>query len=277
MFWIVTGTLTDGKRRDTIHVPDCGVCPACRIVASKQHMFSTCPMAQGVWLEADQLGSAHWHEYKDFDYQDIPNLLCTVSPVNVFKVTVLWALWKQWLHSWSEMIDQGYAADLDALRHNWLSECMLNLKTELIFRLAEAPAVGQWLEVQRKRGLARHLAKRASKFQNPDSDSDFDPDDMDVIPEKEFLLTVALQINTNPITLPSEEDCPYLYSWLGNRYLVNLKQTPHPTIKDRIIQKMVFDHTVWLQYVDSPDEEVDPRDAFQPFGAGPAFFDIHDY
>ena len=29
MFWIVTGTLTDGKRRDTIHVPDCGVCPAC--------------------------------------------------------------------------------------------------------------------------------------------------------------------------------------------------------------------------------------------------------
>lgn len=29
-------------------------------------------------------------------------------------------------------------------------------------------------------------------------DDDFDPDDMEIIPEKEFLLTAALQIDTTP-------------------------------------------------------------------------------
>ena len=77
IYWVVTGTLTDGVRRNRIRMPDAGICPHCKSIASTKHMFSDCMLARVVWAEVDQLGHAQFQGYTDFTYREITNLLIT--------------------------------------------------------------------------------------------------------------------------------------------------------------------------------------------------------
>ena len=75
--------------------------------------------------------------------------------------------------------------------------------------------------------------------------------------EKLFLLTVALQINTNPISLPAELE-GYLKEWVGNQYLCQVTHS----------NKLKFCHVNWVQY--EQDDEQDPEKYWAPYGDGPA-------
>ena len=72
--------------------------------------------------------------YKAFSYNTIPDLWQHQAKA-VYQVMGLWAIWCHWLEVWNVVIEVGYvnAAEVAEL---WLSECMLRLKQELIFRLA---------------------------------------------------------------------------------------------------------------------------------------------
>ena len=143
--------------------------------------------------------------------------------------------------------------DRATVLRTWLNECMMRLKMELVFRLAEAPAVHQWLEVERDRALKRQQHRLGP--------SNEDQDPVPPMKEKLFLLTVALQINTNPISLPAELE-GYLKEWVGNQYLCQVTHS----------NKLKFCHVNWVQY--EQDDEQDPEKYWAPYGDGPAALDL---
>ena len=104
---------------------------------------------------------------------------------------------------------------------------MIRFKQELILRLAEAPAVQQWLKVEQSRVLARKQNRKSAEEIEGPEEHQWDG----VIKEKMFLLTSALQINTNPAKLPSQtalREMPYLKGWIGNQYLCQVTNRSSP-------------------------------------------------
>ena len=88
------------------------------------------------------------------------------------------------------------------------------------------------------------------------------------VKEKLFLLTTALQINTNPPKLPRNlSDYPYLEAWVGNQYLCQVTHN----------RKLTFCHSVWLQFQQEEDDGFGPVDRFLPYGLGPAGLELDDY
>ena len=155
-----------------------------------------------------------------------------------------------------QLADYG-GIDRAAVISTWLEECMSRLKMELIFRLAEAPAVQQWLEVEQSRAL-KLQQHRLGKDEEEDLEAEGEPP----MKEKMFLLTVALQISTNPARLP-ETLKGYLKEWVGNQYLCQMTHS----------RKLKFCHVNWLQY-EQDDEDMDPGRWWAPFGDGPAELDL---
>ena len=152
--------------------------------------------------------------------------------------------------------------DSNTVITTWLNECMSRLKMEVIFRLAEAPAVQQWLEAERKRALS---LKQHRVGGSADSDSEADCREP-TISEKLFLLTTALQIVTNPSKLPEDlTGLDYLKGWIGNQYLCQLTHN----------RKLRFCQVNWMQYEEEEQPE-DPRDRWAPFGDGPATLLLDD-
>ena len=181
LYWIITGTITDGKRRNRIKIPDCGLCPFCNVTADCKHMFATCPMTRHVWAEIDNLGAVHFRKYRNFDYNRIQDYHAQ-EPVAVYMVMGLWSIWCQWLHIWNRMIELGACFCVTAHRGDWLNEVMHRFKCELIFRIAEASAVDQWLIVVKRRALIKAQNRLPAEMQSDDVDLEHD-----LIPEKQFL------------------------------------------------------------------------------------------
>lgn len=243
-------------------MPDAGICPLCMRVASVTHMFYDCMLAKTVWTEIDQMGKAQFPGYRDFNYSEIPDLLTEYHAGAIFKVMALWSLWKRWLAAWNDMIELGDLVCMTEIVSHWVDDCMMDFKLELIFRLAEMPAITDWIIVNQQRALTLAQHRRPAWEQDIPVE-----DQVQIIPEKEFLLTAALQINTNPKQIPHEKDRnPHLIAWLGNQYLWSVTHT----------RRITFNHTLWLQY-SREEPEPDPRDRYRPFGDGPAFMDLHDY
>ena len=272
IYWIVTGTLTDGVRRNRIRMPDSGICPHCKCVASTEHMFSTCILARMVWAEVDQLGQAQFRQYTDFTYSEIPNLMIKgYGPVSVFKLMALWVLWLRWLAVWNLMMEWGDSLCLTSICSDWVNDCMAELKVQMIFRLAEMPAMDHWVKVVQQRALIRMQNRRPLEQElEADSDSEayeHDPDKI-LMPEKEFLLTVAMDVVTNPRALPppgKRSQC--MGAWIGNQYLWSINPSNN---------KLIFNHYVWEHWLREPSPP-DQRDAYAPFGDGPNFLELWEY
>ena len=157
IYQIITGTLKSGLWLIRSHVPQVsGFCPCCTLPqdpndpnhsvnkapASTRHMFSSCVMTQEVWTEADRLGHTFWSSYTDFDYmQDITLLVHSYNPVSLFKLAVVWSLWR-W---WCKLFYERESFNPDRLS-NMTAEVMLMVRDEMIFRLIECRPVIQWLD-----------------------------------------------------------------------------------------------------------------------------------
>ena len=249
--WIIQSKLKDSN----------GFCPCCfltpdpndpqtqiRAPATPEHMFSTCIMVQDVWSEANNLGRTFWQGYTDFNYlNDITLLVHTYDPPQLFKLAVIWALWRYWCKLFYEF-DQFDADRLSKM----VAEVMIMVRNEMIFRLIEARPVIQWLEIN-----------RAHKDECPEVRT----------PEKEFLLVTSQSVETTPLEFDFPTDTDYIHQWLGNNTMCYLRQ-----------KKIVFNHAQWYVYknqlecndpvyADSQEDSDGPED----LGPPSAPFMAHDY
>jgi hypothetical protein len=213
-------------------------------------MFDKCIMVQDVWNEANQLGRTFWANYTDFNYdEDITLLVHSYDPVRLFKLAVIWSLWRYWCKLFYE------SEEFDPERlSNMTAEVMIMVRNELIFRLIECRPVIQWLAIRQDRAQ--------KDDQNPRE------------PEKHFLLVTSQSVITNPqkFDLPLEDEL--VVAWLGNNTLCYIRN-----------KKIVFNHAVWLVYtgaiecaaepaqIDSQEEDSDSDE----LGPPPSAFMDHDY
>lgn len=224
LYWMITRKIVTGLQlgrsgRD-------GTCPFCHTVADAEHMFVSCPSTRHFWEAVDDMGKTFWPDYHPFSWSDVPSIAANYEPENLMKMSALWSLWLQW----NDLFYNRDDFTPDRLEC-WLGECMLRLKVELLHRAKEAKPVIQWLTV---------LADRRLQPIGPDG-----PNEQHVgrVPEKRFLLTEALSINTNPvITLPDTE-CEDTRRLLGNNVLLY-----------RVGNKIAFNHALWIEYAPPPAE-----------------------
>ena len=222
--WIITEKMVTGLQlgrsgRD-------GTCPFCHTTADAKHMFLHCPATKHFWEKVNDMGQTFWPDYIPFSWPDITSIAAGYEPSNLMKMSALWALWLQWndlFYNREEFTPER--------EEGWLSECMMRLKVELLHTAREAKPVIQWLTV---------LADRRLRPIGPDGQ---DEQHVGRVPEKKFLLTEALSINTKPvITLPDTE-CEDTRRLLGNNVLLY-----------RTRNKITFNHSLWLEYVPPPAE-----------------------
>jgi hypothetical protein len=181
--------------------------------ASAIHMFNDCLMIKQVWAEADQLGRSFWPSYTAFDYhKDITLLVHEYRPVTLFKMAVLWSLWRYWCELFYQ--PQNFGPERFALI---VPEVMLMVRDQLLQRLSESRAVIQWLGVIKDRRTS--------------------PDPGSRTPEKEFLLVDCQSISWNPLVFDLPDDNPLVADWLGNNVLCYRRGS-----------KLAFNHAVWYVY-----------------------------
>jgi hypothetical protein len=216
-------------------------------------MFSSCILTQDVWTEANTLGHTFWSNYTDFNYmQDITLLVHSYNPINLFKLAVIWSLWR-W---WCKLFYESDSFDQDRLS-NMTAEVMLMVRDELIYRLIECRPVIQWLEVWQ----AAHRTLRSDEEHKE--------------PEKHFLLVSSQSIVTNPIDFDLPADNLHVRAWLGNNTLCYMRD-----------KKIVFNHANWFVFSSITncaaaddyyaDSQEDSDDQDQP-GHPAAAFLTHDY
>ena len=237
IYQIITDTLKSGLWIIRSHVKNAnGHCPCCitprdpndtdqptKAPATVRHMFDTCLMVQEVWTEANQLGHTFWADYTDFNYiEDITLLVHCYEPTRLFKLAVIWALWRYWCKLFYESDD----LTPDRLS-NMTAEVMMMVRNELIFRLIECRPVIQWLAIRQDRAQ--------KDDQNPR------------IPEKHFLLVTSQSVITNPqeFDLPLEDEL--VTAWLGNNTLCYIRN-----------KKIVFNHAEWLIYSSAVNCDAEP-------------------
>jgi hypothetical protein len=268
IYHIITGTLKSGHWINRSHIKNVsGYCPCCTLPpdpnipnppagnhtpATIKHMFSSCILTQDVWTEANTLGHTFWSNYTDFNYmQDITLLVHSYNPVNLFKLAVIWSLWR-W---WCKLFYESDSFDRDRLS-NMTAEVMLMVRDEMIYRLIECRPVIQWLEVWE----AAHRNVQGGEDDHRE-------------PEKQFLLVGSQSIITNPVDFDLPVDNIHVLAWLGNNTLCYLRA-----------KKIVFNHANWFvfsstancvtdDYVDS-QEDSDSQDDLGPPAAA---FMMHDY
>ena len=269
IYQIITNTLKSGLWVIRCRVPEAnGYCPCCNIPidpndpdppantkhpASVHHMFSSCVMVQEVWSEANQLGHIFWSDYTDFNYwEDITLLVHDYEPIHLFKLAVIWSLWRYWC----KLFYERDTFDINRLS-NMTAEVMMMVRDELIYRLIECRPVIQWLEIA-----------DAHRKSNKNSDSSAR------VAEKHFLLVSTQSIITNPQEFSLPLDHKHVIAWLGNNTMCYIRG-----------KKLVFNHSQWYVFKCSADcnniapdyhdsEEDLSSDELGPPGAA---FLAHDY
>jgi hypothetical protein len=195
-------------------------------------MFLTCPQAMEIWHETNKLGHLAWADYTDFNYNQIPYLLEVYSPLNLFKVSTLWALWVHWC---KHIHDPDHLDQYDDYRY-WVQTVLLKAKLELLHRLYEARSAIQWMRLVLDRRTAGENESR--------------------IPEKEFLLIQSHLISVNSDSLLINKETTVadeLFIWAGNSTIIKIDHTNINKPKFR------FDHSFWKEYTIPPDEGIGPR------------------
>ena len=166
---------------------------------------------------------------------------------------------------WNVIIEIG-CIDGPTVARTWVDECMIRLKHQLILRLAEAQSVQQWLLVEEQRALSRVQNRLPAEEREGPEEVQF----QGVQKEKEFLLTTAIQIRTNPVKLPDQaalRNMGYLKGWMGNHYICQVTHN----------RKLVFNHSVWSQYQVDQDQDREEEERWMPFGDGPRGLILSDY
>jgi hypothetical protein len=147
IYWIITGTVKSGFWLSRSHIPGVtGRCPCCltrtepanplnldteSMIATTQHMFSDCLMVKAVWADADQLGHTFWSSYTAFNYKkDVTLLVHEYSPVALYKLAVLWSLWRYWCELFYQ--PDNFTPERLSLM---VREVMLMIRDEMISRL----------------------------------------------------------------------------------------------------------------------------------------------
>ena len=163
----------------------------------------------------DKLGAAHWEQYDNFEYNEVPVLLSKYTPIKQYHISALWALWKLWAeHFFDKESTLGAASPDKQIR--WLREAIKNLHFEYVKRIYESAAISQWLVISKNRGSTR---------------------------EKQFLLVEIHRVDTNPSTI-SEDMADEIQSWIGREYLVKVDRFYHrPRLKIK--------HAVWTGVISS--------------------------
>jgi hypothetical protein len=201
LYWITTSSLMVGTRLIRIpRISHKGMCPHCAgVVATPTHIFAGCSKTQEVWNIVDAAGLAQWGpaKYKQFEYNDIPTLTKEYDPSRLLKISTLWAIWTHWC-KWM----WGNDFTPDHLTY-WTHYIMKGVKEEFSRRVYEMKPMIQWVKIIKDRRTKRRDERGA-----------------DPIPEKEFLLTKATQVNTNPQLEDEPENNPQVQDWIGNQYLL---------------------------------------------------------
>ena len=136
------------------------------------------------------------------------------TPIRLFHVSMIWAIWKQWC---TFMYEENYDPNSD-----WTTSVLKLFKKELIRRLYESMSVIQWLKV-------------ADKNRRVDGER--------TVPEKEFLLIWANTVNTNPIAIdaPNGEIDPIMMAWLGKEEIISIDRLYHRP-------RLRFNHSKYASY-----------------------------
>ena len=56
-------------------------------------MLADCVVVKSIWRVIDKLGIAHCEDYKPLVYDLIPDILRSYDPINIYRVSALWAFW----------------------------------------------------------------------------------------------------------------------------------------------------------------------------------------
>ena len=104
-------------------------------------MFIECPKSKEIWNIIDQLGRAQWGEYESINHDFIPIMLKEYDPIKLYQVSALWAIWTTWC---SHFYDH-HPTD------NWVNDIICTFKDQFALRIAEAPAMVQWLRIAQDR------------------------------------------------------------------------------------------------------------------------------
>jgi hypothetical protein len=238
IYWITSDTLKSGKWLIKSHITKAsGMCPCCTtlvnavnplmqnvtvpVPASAAHMFDECLMAKSVWDEADQLGRSFWPEYENFNYEkDVTLLVHKYTPVSLFKMAVIWSLWRYWCEIFYER--DNFSPERYSLI---VPEIMLRVRDEMICRLLECRAVIQWLGILKDRR------------------TDSEQTELKRTPEKQFLLVESQSVSANPADFDLPAENPFVAAWLGNNVMCYMRGP-----------KLVFNHGVWYVYKDQMEE-----------------------
>ena len=49
-----------------------------------------------VWQIIDQMGAAHFNRYKKFSEASFLDICAAYTPLRMYHMSALWAMWKQW-------------------------------------------------------------------------------------------------------------------------------------------------------------------------------------
>jgi hypothetical protein len=208
-------------------------------------------MVQDVWSEADKLGHTFWASYSDFNYlQDITLLVHSYNPVSLYKLAVVWSLWR-W---WCKLFYESDTFDSDRLS-NMTAEVMMMVRDELIFRLIESRPVIQWLDVWEQAHRGQTLDREHAE------------------PEKQFLLVSSQSIISNPQEFDLPLSNPLVLAWLGNNTLCYIRN-----------KKIIFNHANWFVFsstansvTDNYADSQEDSDSLDDLGPPAAAFFMHDY
>ena len=218
IYWVTTDSLPCGSQLH--HYSPRGLCPHCGAVASAKHIFSRCVLTRRYLSLVNKLGAAHWEQYEDFEYNEIPVLLSKYTPIKQYHISALWALWKLWAeYFFDKESTLGETSPNEQVR--WLKEAIKNLHLEYVKRIYELAAISQWLVISKNRGSTR---------------------------EKQFLLVEIHKVDTNSSVI-SEEMVNDLQSWIGREYLVKVDRFYHrPRLK--------IQHAIWTEVISSLGGEI---------------------
>ena len=198
IYQITTDSVVDGLRLSFTEL-ERGLCPHCDKVADIHHMLITCEHIQSIWIVIDKLGSTHWDEYFPLQYEQIPVILESYEPINLFHVSAIWAIWVTWCKFFYDPDPVG----------DWGVHILSKFKEQLHKRVAEAPGMTQWLKLAQDRRTVLEEGTEQS---------------INTIPEKEFLLIHSQSIKTNSMHLicTGGELDPNIEKWIGNGHLLVL-------------------------------------------------------
>ena len=176
-------------------------------------MFSGCKIVRWIQKRISVFCTLQWTDFKQYEYNDIPNLLISYSPKNIMKISLIRALWLVWCKVFYEQ---------EFTELEFISEVMDKFNVEMRLRINEAPAVTQWLKIVSRRR----------------TDNEFEG-----VSEKEFLLKFATSIKKSEEFLPTdgEDVLDLIKEWDGSKHFFEILKNNNYKFKMKVHYKKIKD------------------------------------